>query len=110
MSEDFVLRAIQANNERQKLRHRERIEPTSQIFRKQELERNQLLQRFSPLYTVVQHDTTALEKNTDGTFNMKKVVSHQVARSEFLITSLFIFDILGNLKRAFISDKCCHFN
>ena len=52
----------ESKRERLKLQYQKRIQPANQFSRKQELERNQLLQHLNPPDTVIHDDGTALGK------------------------------------------------
>ena len=62
-SEVFAFEKTQVENERLKLQHQKRIEASNQIKRKQELERNPLLQQPNNFFTVLQNNYITL-KNT----------------------------------------------
>ena len=66
------------------------IAAETQLLRKQELERNQLLQQLKQPDTVVQDDNTTLENDT---VNIKKVPLEQIVESELLIPTPFVFRI-----------------
>ena len=61
-SEVFFLEQILAKNERFILHHQKGIETANQLLRKQELERNHLLQQLYHPDTLVQDDNTTVEK------------------------------------------------
>ena len=76
------------------------------MLRKQEPERNQLLQQLNQTDTVVQDDNFILEKNT---LNIKKVPSEQNVKFELLIPAPFVFRIrTERQKGAFIMDAKFH--
>ena len=100
--------------ERLKLQHQKRLQSASHLSRKQELERNQLLQLLNPPDTVFQDNCTAL-KTTQMSHSISKRVpmpktrepfskkepSQKVARSETSLPARIIVLVITEKRKLF---------
>ena len=68
----FSSEETQTEIEPSRLQHQRSIEAANQFLRKQELERNQLIQQFNQRDTDIQYNIVRSEKNSTDTFNIKE--------------------------------------
>ena len=74
----------------------------NQLLRKQELERNQILQRVNQPDTVAQDDKNYPQKYSNNSFVINKVPSQQVAIFEFSKSTPFIFRAIREREKNYI--------
>ena len=93
----------EAENERLRLQHQGRIEAVNQCLRKQELERNQMIQQLHHFKTENQPDN--VPEITEMIPPTSKKVPQQAAWSEFSIPTPFVFHVKTERQKwAFITD------
>ena len=103
-SKRFSSEHTQTENERLRLRHQKRIEAASQLLRKQELQRNQLIQQLNPLDTEILNDIIRSEKNQLIPTASKKVLPQKIARYEFSIPTPFVFHVITETQKTITTD------
>ena len=104
-SDVFSSEQTQAENESSRLQRQREIEAASHILRKQELERNQLIQQSNQFDTELQNDNTTPEKTKLIPSTTKKVPPQQIEKSEFCFPIPIVFHVIKERqKRAFITD------
>ena len=104
-SEVLSSEQTQAENERLRIQHQKRIGAANQFLRKQELQRNQLLQQKKQCDPEIQNDDFIPEYFPLTPLTSQKTPPQQVARSEFSNRNTFIFHVITERqKRAFTTD------
>ena len=94
-SEVFSLEQAQAENDRLRLQHQQRIEAAIQILRRQELQLNQLLQQLNQSDTEIQKKNV-ISENTKmiPTTTSERVPPQQFARSKFSSPPRIVFHVI----------------
>ena len=104
ISESFFSEQTQTKIEHLRLQHQRRSKAAGQVLQKQELERNQLIKQLNQPNTENHDDDITLKKTQVIFPTSKKLPPQQVRRSAFSNPPPWIFHVLVEKQRAFITD------